>query len=358
MLDNLFIGTASPVLYAPLQYFLFRACLTGFLSFILCFFGIKYFLLLVKKKQICTQPIRSDGPESHIIGKKNTPTMGGLLIIGATLISSLLLLELNNYILITFLVMISFAAIGFIDDYMKVTGRGSRGLRGSIKLTIQFLIVGLVILGLQMTDNAYFDSNIVIPFSNYSIDIGIFYIFFATLVIVGSGNATNLTDGLDGLVSVPAIINLACLSLIIYLVSDAKIAATLNITHIRNIGELIMFCAALIGAISAFLIFNVKPAKLFMGDVGSLGIGASLGVIAIILKQELVFGIISLLFVAEALSVIIQVTSYKLTKKRVFKMAPLHHHFEKLGWSERNVVKRFWFISVIFAIIGLLGLFI
>lgn len=358
MLDNLFIGTSSPIFYAPLQYFLFRACLIGFLSFILCFFGIKYFLILVKKKQICTQPIRSDGPESHITGKKNTPTMGGLLIIGSTLISSLLLLELNNYVLITFFVMISFAAIGFIDDYMKVTGRGSKGLRGSIKLTIQFLIIGLVILGLQMTDHVYFDSNIAIPFSNYSINVGIFYIFFATLVIVGSGNATNLTDGLDGLVSVPAIINLACLSLIIYLVSDAKMALELNITHIKNISELIMFCAAMIGAISAFLIFNVKPAKLFMGDVGSLGIGASLGVIAIILKQELIFGIISLLFVAEALSVILQVASYKLTKKRIFKMAPLHHHFEKSGWSERKVVKIFWLSSAIFSIIGLLGLII
>jgi len=356
MLDNISIDMASPMLYAPLQYFLFRASLAGFLSFILCFFGIKYFLILVKKKQICTQPIRSDGPESHVANKKNTPTMGGLFIIGATLISSLLLLELNNYILITLFVMVSFASIGFIDDYMKVTGRGSKGLSGSIKLVIQFLIVGLVIIGLQMTDSIYLDSKIAIPFSNYAIDVGMFYIFFATLVIVGSSNATNLTDGLDGLVSVPAIINLACLSLIIYLVSDAKIAEALKIVHIKNIDGLIMFCAALIGAISAFLIFNVKPAKLFMGDVGSLGIGAALGVIAIILKQELVFGIISLLFVAEALSVIIQVTSYKLTKKRVFKMAPLHHHFEKLGWREKNIVKRFWFASAIFSAIGLVGL--
>jgi phospho-N-acetylmuramoyl-pentapeptide-transferase len=358
MLENLSTDVTSPLLYAPLQYFLFKACLVGFLSFILCFFGIKYFLILVKKKQICTQPIRSDGPESHIKAKKNTPTMGGLLIIGATFISSLILLELNNYILITLFVMISFSAIGFIDDYMKVTGRGTKGLRGGIKLVIQFLIVGLVIIGLQITDSTYLDSKIAIPFSNYSIDIGIFYIFFATLVIVGSSNATNLTDGLDGLVSVPAIINLACLSLIIYFVSNAKIAETLKITHIRNIDELIMFCASLIGAISAFLIFNIKPAKLFMGDVGSLGIGSSIGVIAVILKQELVFGIISLLFVAEALSVIIQVTSYKLTKKRIFKMAPLHHHFEKMGWNERKVVERFWFASAIFAIIGLLGLVI
>jgi phospho-N-acetylmuramoyl-pentapeptide-transferase len=356
MLDNLFIDINSPIFFAPLHHLLFRAIAIFSISFLICFFGIKYFLILVKRKQICSQPIRSDGPESHIISKKNTPTMGGIFISLGTIISSLIFTKLNNYILIALLVMISFSIIGFIDDYMKVTGRGAKGLRGSIKLVIQFLIVGLVILWLQTTNSVYFDSTVAIPFSNFSINLGIFYIFFATLVIVGSGNAVNLTDGLDGLVSVPAIINLACLCLIIYMVADHEIARSYQLTNIKNIDELILFCVALIGALSAFLIFNIKPAKIFMGDVGSLGIGASLGVIAVILKQEVVFGIISLLFVIEAVSVILQVSSYKLRKKRIFLMAPLHHHFEKLGWGEKKVVRSFWLASLIFSILGLLGL--
>ena len=315
-------------------------------AFLSSFFSIKIFLKITDRKKIFYQPIREDGPKSHLQSKKNTPTMGGLMIIFASFFSTILFSDLkNNYIAITLFVFISFAAIGFIDDFLKIRGKNSKGFRGSIKLIIEFTIVSAALLLLEATNNIYLQGFVSLPFTSFSFNLGIIYIPFAALVIVGAANAFNLTDGLDGLATVPAIFNFICLAIMIYVISNDS-------------SELIIFCLSLIGALLAFLFFNLKPAKIFMGDVGSLGIGAALGVIAIIIKQELVFAIIALLFVLEALSVIIQVTSYKLRKKRIFLMAPLHHHFEKLGWSEKQVVTRFWLASFIFSAIGLTGFFL
>ena len=333
---------------------IFRLFFITSTSFLIAFFGIKSFIKFIHKKNTLYQPIRDVGPKSHIKEKKNTPTMGGLFIVLGTLLASILFANIkNNYVLIVLFVMVSFAYIGFVDDYLKVSKKNSKGFRGSFKLIVQFTIVSLVMFFLQLTNNIYFDGVVEIPFLNISFDLGMFYIFFATFVIVGAANSVNLTDGLDGLVSVPAIITLSCFALIIYATSNSDISSHLGILNIENTAQLIMFCAALIGAILAFLRFNLKPAKIFMGDVGSLSIGASLGVLAVILKKELLFGIIGMLFIVEATSVILQVSSYKLRKKRIFLMAPIHHHFEKLGWGERKVVRFFWLISFIFACLGM-----
>jgi len=319
-------------------------------SFVTGFVALKYFLKLINRYNICRQPIRTDGPKTHLKEKKNTPTMGGLMIIFATIFTTILWVDLSHYyIFLTLIVLLSFSAIGFVDDFMKVRGSNSKGFRGSIKLILQFAIVGGVLLLLQIYDPRYLNDSVAIPFSNISINLGRAYIIFAILVIVGCANAVNLTDGLDGLLTVPAVIALAILGFIAYF----SFAVQNNFNS--DVLQLVFFCCALIGALLAFLKYNLKPAKIFMGDVGSLGIGAALGIIAIILKVELVFFIIALLFVIEAMSVILQVTSYKLRKKRIFLMAPIHHHFEKLGWSEVKVVKVFWLASLIFGLIGLAG---
>ncbi len=333
-----------------LQQVIFRLSFVFIIAFAIAYIGIKFFISFIHKKHIY-QPIRDDiGLQTHVNEKKKTPTMGGIFIILGTLISTLLFATLeNNYVVATLFVMISFAAIGFIDDYLKVAKKNTKGFKGSIKLVIQFTIVGAVLLFLQNTNSLYLNGEVAIPFTKMAIDLGVFYVFFATLVIVGAANAVNLTDGLDGLVSVPAIVALICFIVIAYIAANSHLAARFCVININAVGQLIIFCTAMIGAILAFLKFNIKPAKIFMGDVGSLAIGASLGVLAIILKKELLFGIIGLLFVIEAVSVILQVGSYKLRKKRIFLMAPIHHHFEKLGWGERKVVRVFWAASLLFA---------
>ena len=326
-------------------------------SYLLASFGIKFFLNFIHNKTIFRQPIRSDGPETHLKTKKNTPTMGGIFIVLATIITSMFLLDLSNhYILITLLVFTSFALIGLTDDLLKVIYKNPNGFRGSIKLVIQFLIIGAAFVWLGETNSIHTNNRVFFPIGHgHSITLTtILYILFVTFVIVGTSNAVNLTDGLDGLVSVPVIINLICLSALIYIVSDYYIANRFYLPYVKNSAELIFFCACLIGAIIGFLQFNLKPAKIFMGDVGSLAIGSAIGLIAIIIKQEFVFFIISLLFVVEALSVILQVGSYKLRKKRIFLMAPIHHHFEKLGWPEQKVVKIFWLMSLFCASLGMI----
>ena len=303
------------------------------------------------------QPIRSDGPEAHLKNKKRTPTMGGIFIMLATLITTFLFIDIfNRYILVICSIMICFASIGLVDDLMKVLFKNTKGFRGSYRIVIQFAIIGLAFLWLNFIDPIHATGEIFFPLGSHhylTLNLSI-YIIFVIMVIVGSSNAVNLTDGLDGLVSVPAIINLICLILLIHASSTRELASKFNVPHVLFSGEIIFFCIALIGSILAFLTFNLKPAKIFMGDVGSLGIGSVLGMIAIIVKQEFVFFLISILFVAEAVSVILQVGSYKLRKKRIFLMAPLHHHFEKLGWGEQKVVYSFWATSLIFAIIGTL----
>lgn len=330
-------------------------------SFVIGFFALKYYLKFISKRMLFRQPIRNDGPASHIKTKQHTPTMGGFFIFFSTLVSSLLFLDLtNHHLLITLFVFTSFAMIGLTDDLMKVVYKNSRGFRGSIKLVIQFIIICIALLWLGHVDPIHINSRIFIPeiffplTQRYSIELGLaFYFLFIAFVIVGSSNAVNLTDGLDGLVSVPAMINLFSLSCLVFCAANADFAKYFSVPHISNSMELIFFAMSLIGSIAAFLSFNLKPAKIFMGDVGSLAIGSVLGVIAVIIKQELVFFIISLLFVIEASSVILQVGSYKLRKKRIFLMAPIHHHFEKLGWSEKKVVRLFWASSLLFAAIGM-----
>ncbi len=325
-------------------------------SYFTGFFGIKFFLAYVKGRKILRQPIREHGPKEHIAAKKNTPTMGGIFIVFSTLVTAALFLDLKNpYILVCSLVFLAFAAIGFTDDYLKVTKKNSQGFRGSFKLIIQFIIIGSAFLYLGYINSIHLDSSLFLPIHHgYLISMNIaLYVVFVTFVVVGTSNAVNLTDGLDGLVSVPVVINLLCLIAIIFSASNPELAQHNSIPYIANSFELIFFCLSLIGAILAFLTFNLKPAKIFMGDVGSLAIGSVIGLIAIIIKQEFIFFLISILFVVEAVSVILQVSSYKIRKKRIFLMAPIHHHFEKLGWSEKKVVRSFWMASLVFATLGM-----
>lgn len=286
--------------------------------------------------------------------------MGGVFIVLATLITTLLFIDFTNrYILVVCVIFITFAAIGLADDLSKVLYKNTKGMRGSVKIVIQFSIICAAFLWLGSIDEIHFKNRVFLPFGNgHYIYLGIvLYVLFVNIVIVGTANAVNLTDGLDGLVSVPAIISLCCLILLIHASSTPQFAHDFRVPHVKFSGELIFFCIALIGAILAFLTFNLKPAKIFMGDVGSLAIGSVLGLIAIIVKQEFIFFVISILFVAEAVSVILQVSSYKIRKKRIFLMSPLHHHFEKKGWSEQIIVRRFWIASVSFAALGM-GIFL
>lgn len=323
-------------------------------AFFVNFYSTKKYIEFINKKNLF-QPIRKDGPQTHK-AKKKTPTMGGIFIILSTILSTLIFCDLSNiYIWLILGIFLSFALIGLYDDLIKVLQKNTNGFKGSKKLILQFMIVAIIYLILATTQDYHLKGQIYLPISDgflITLGAGLYFIFVA-IVIVGSSNSVNLTDGLDGLVSVPAIINLICLIYLTYIASCPMVAANYDMFYIKNSHEIIFFCLSLIGAILAFLKFNLKPAKIFMGDVGSLAIGASLGLIAIILKQELIFFIISILFVSETISVILQVSSYKIRNKRIFLMAPIHHHFEKLGWSEKKVVYVFWASSLFFAILGL-----
>ncbi len=325
-------------------------------SYLIGFFSTKKYIKFAHENPKYFQPIRNDGPSTHLATKQKTPTMGGIFIILSTLATTLLFVDITNrYILVLCTIFSVFAAIGLADDLAKVLYKNSKGVRGSIKIVIQFATICGAFLWLGLIDEMHLKSRVFLPFGDgHFIYLGIIlYVLFVNVVIVGTSNAVNLTDGLDGLVSIPAIINLCCLIFLIHASSTPQIADNFNVPHVKFSGELIFFCIALIGAILAFLSFNLKPAKIFMGDVGSLAIGSALGLIAIIVKQEFIFFIISILFVAEAASVILQVGSYKLRGKRIFLMAPLHHHFEKKGWSEQKVVRRFWLASLAFSAVGM-----
>ncbi len=325
-------------------------------SYLIGFFSTKKYIKFAHENPKYFQPIRNDGPSTHLATKQKTPTMGGIFIILSTLATTLLFVDITNrYILVLCTIFSVFAAIGLADDLAKVLYKNSKGVRGSIKIVIQFATICGAFLWLGLIDEMHLKSRVFLPFGDgHFIYLGIIlYVLFVNVVIVGTSNAVNLTDGLDGLVSIPAIINLCCLIFLIHASSTPQIADNFNVPHVKFSGELIFFCIALIGAILAFLSFNLKPAKIFMGDVGSLAIGSALGLIAIIVKQEFIFFVISILFVAEAASVILQVGSYKLRGKRIFLMAPLHHHFEKKGWSEQKVVRRFWLASLAFSAVGM-----
>ena len=308
----------------------------------------------LKSKQGEGQPIRTDGPESHL-KKKGTPTMGGFLILMALSISTLVWMDLSNgFVWVTLFVTMGFGAVGFADDYRKLTRRSHNGVSGRKRLLIECVIAGLGAVAIVQLTGDGLGTKFALPFlKNALFEFGIFFVPVAMFVIVGASNSVNLTDGLDGLAIVPAMIAAASFGLIAYLAGNVVYANYLQIHHVPGTGELLVFCSALIGAGLGFLWFNAPPAMVFMGDTGSLAIGAALGAISVITKNEVVLAIIGGVFVLETVSVIVQVTSFKLTGKRVFRMAPIHHHFEKKGWHEPTIVIRFWIIAVILAIVGL-----
>jgi phospho-N-acetylmuramoyl-pentapeptide-transferase len=296
------------------------------------------------------QPIRDDGPQSHL-AKRGTPTMGGLMILTSLMLSLLLWMDLRNpYVWACMFVTFGFGMIGFLDDYDKVRKQKTAGVSGKVRLIGEFAIAGIA-AAIICSQNG---TQLYVPFfSGFHPDISYFYIAFAAFVIVAFGNAVNLTDGLDGLATMPVVIASMAFMLIAYLAGNKIYATYLGIPHVPGAGDLAIFCGAMVGAGLAFLWFNAPPAAVFMGDTGSLALGGALGTIAVTTHHELVLGIIGGLFVMEALSVIIQVFFFKRTGKRVFKMAPIHHHFEQLGWSEPTVVIRFWIIAFVLALAGL-----
>ncbi len=308
------------------------------------------FIAMLRVRQGKGQPIRADGPRSHQ-AKAGTPTMGGLMILTSLVVSMLVWMDLANpFVWACLAVTLGFGIIGFVDDLDKVTKRSHKGVSGRTRLLLEFIVAGIAaaIIVSQISTNLY------VPFlSDRAIPLGPFYYVFAAVVIVGAGNAVNLTDGLDGLATMPVVIAAAAFMIIAYLVGRVDYSEYLGIPHVPMAGELAILCAAIMGAGLAFLWFNAPPAAVFMGDTGSLALGGALGVIAVASHHEIVLAIVGGLFVFEALSVIIQVFWFKRTGKRVFRMAPIHHHFEQLGWNEATVVIRFWIIAIVLAVIGL-----
>ena len=356
MLYNLLVPLADGVpLFNLFRYLTFRSGAAVITALTIAFVIGPRVIDWLRSKQGEGQPIRSDGPEGHLLTKKGTPTMGGVLILIALTISTLLWADLSNrYVWCVLIVTGGFGGVGFIDDYLKLTKRSSEGLPGRLKLLIQVLISTAVALWISDIAPPAMDTHLAVPFfKGLLIDLGYFFIAFAVFVMVGSSNAVNLTDGLDGLAIVPVMIAASCFALIAYLVGNTVFADYLQVHNVPGTGELAVFCGALVGASLGFLWFNAPPAMVFMGDTGSLSCGGALGSIAVVTKHELVLAIIGGLFVLETVSVIVQVASFKLTGKRVFRMAPLHHHFEKKGWAEPTIVIRFWIIASVLALAGL-----
>ena len=336
------------------KYITFRTGLSLFTSLIIVLLIGGPFIKFFSNNKIL-DPIRDDGPENHIVKKIGTPTMGGVIILFGLLVSVLLWGNLSNVsILFCIYITISFGLLGALDDYKKIKLNNSSGISFKFKLLSQIFlaIIGisffLYFVDYQEINNLYFPF-----FKNLVINLGWFFIPFSVFIIIGSSNAVNLTDGLDGLATVPVILVAACFAFISYITGNIVFSDYLQIPYIEGTGEISIFCGAIIGSCLGFLWFNAPPAKIFMGDTGSLALGGSLGTIGIITKHEIVLAITGGLFVLEAVSVMVQVISFKLTGKRIFKMAPIHHHFEKKGWPESTVVIRFWIISIILAMIGL-----
>ncbi len=312
-------------------------------------------IALLRVRQGRGQPIRKDGPQSHIVAKAGTPTMGGLMILSGLVVSTLIWANLTNpFVWVVLGVTLAFGAIGLYDDYLKVTKQTHKGLPGRVRLAIEAVIAGAAVIVIMQLNGSPLGSALAIPFfKDFLLNLGWLFVVFGAFVIVGAGNAVNLTDGLDGLAIVPVMIAAVSFALIAYLVGNAVFAGYLQIHHVTRAGELAVICGAVIGAGLGFLWFNAPPASIFMGDTGSLSLGALLGTVAVAIKHEIVLAIVGGLFVLEAVSVIVQVVSFKLTGKRVFRMAPIHHHFEQLGWTEPQVVIRAWIVAVVLALIGL-----
>ena len=333
------------------KYITFRSFFAFVLTAIISIWWGKKFIIYMRNKQF-GQSIREDGPQSHL-KKAGTPTLGGVFIIGSVLVSMTLIGNFSSSPFIySLVVMISYFLLGGIDDYLKIIKKNSDGVSAKGKLAWQFLTAGIV--SYLLIKNGIIDTNLYVPFMKGPIiDLGWSYIAFACLVIVGSSNAVNLTDGLDGLVTGPVITSSATLGLLAYVAGHSEMANYLFIPYVENVGELVVLAASIVGASVGFLWYNSYPAQIFMGDVGSLSLGGVLGTIAVITKNEFLFVIVGGIFVMEAISVILQVASFKIRKKRIFKMAPIHHHFELMGWPEPKVIVRFWIISIVLSILAL-----
>ncbi len=355
MLYNLILNFVEQYTFLNVfKYLTVRTGLAMFTSMLIVFLIGTPFINFFSAKQIL-DPIRDDGPTDHIIKKIGTPTMGGVLILIGLFSGIFLWGDLsNNYIWFLIFIVASFGLLGAYDDYKKIKYKNSSGISFRFKIISQILIAIVGILLLRNFSSYDELTNLYFPFfKNLIINLGWFFIPFSVFIIVGSSNAVNLTDGLDGLATVPIILVAGCFALISYVTGHIIFSDYLQIPYIQGVGEVSVFCGSIIGACFGFLWFNAPPAKIFMGDTGSLALGGSLGAVGIITKHEIVLAITGGLFVLEAVSVIVQVVSYKLTGKRVFRMAPIHHHFEKKGWAESTVVIRFWIISIILAMIGL-----
>jgi phospho-N-acetylmuramoyl-pentapeptide-transferase len=313
------------------------------------------FIDLLRAKQGKGQPIRADGPQSHLITKTGTPTMGGLIILTGIVVSTVLWANPSNpYVWIVLGVTLGFGLVGFYDDYLKVTRQTHAGFSGRTRLVVEAVIAGIACYAIADLGRGPLATSLVFPFFKEIVfNLGMFFALFGAFIIIGAGNAVNLTDGLDGLAIVPVMIAAASFGLISYLAGNSVFADYLQIHYVAGTGELAVLCGAVIGSGLGFLWFNAPPASVFMGDTGSLSLGGMIGTIAVATKHEIVLAVIGGLFVLEAVSVIVQVLSFKLTGKRIFRMAPIHHHFEQLGWTESQIVIRFWIVAVILALIGL-----
>ncbi|WP_421694708.1 phospho-N-acetylmuramoyl-pentapeptide-transferase [Aestuariivirga sp.] len=343
---------------SPLNVFRYQTTRTGaavLTALVFVFLFGPRIISLLKVKQGRGQPIRSDGPQRHIVEKQGTPTMGGLMILSGIFVGTLLWADLRNlYVWAVLFVTLGFGAIGFYDDFLKVTKASTKGFSGKVRLLTEFAIAGIAVAMFMWIGDKPLATSLAVPFfKDLLIPFGIFYIFVGMFVVVGAGNAVNMTDGLDGLAIVPVMIAAGSLGIIVYLVGNYNFSNYLELHFVRGSGELAIICGAIVGAGLGFLWFNAPPAMIFMGDTGSLSLGGALGAIAVAAKHEIVLAIIGGLFVLETASVIIQVASFKMTGKRVFAMAPLHHHFEQKGWKEPTIVIRFWIIAIVLALIGL-----
>ncbi|MBC33449.1 MAG: phospho-N-acetylmuramoyl-pentapeptide-transferase [Rickettsiales bacterium] len=340
------------------KYLTFRAGGALFTAFTISFLFGPFFIKTLKKIQKNGQPIRKDGPQSHLESKTGTPTMGGMLILLSLFISIILWVDLTSEIVwLVFSITILFGLIGAIDDYKKIKTNSTDGIKSSFRLLIEFVIAFTFVWLLNKIINPDLVNLVFIPYTKgYFFDLGLFYYIFAAFVIVGSANAVNLTDGLDGLAIGPIMITALSFAFITYFTGNYIFSDYLKIPFVSDTGELVIICAALIGSGLGFLWYNAPPAMVFMGDTGSLSVGGTIGAIAIATKHEIILAIIGGIFVLETMSVFAQVISFKLTGKRIFRMAPIHHHFEQKGWSESTIVIRFWIISVILALIGLASL--